>query len=106
MMNEQLVERYKKLYCGVVFDAMTFDLKVRYSFMIAKAVKPCWDFKDVLFGPAFTCKGERVLDPEHIDDTVRIKMFQKFYSRKSECFPEARLPACCNKSAHYLRLLL
>lgn len=79
MMNEQLVERYKKLYCGVVFDAMTFDLKVRYNFMIAKAVKPCWNFNDVLFGSAFTCKGERVLDPEHIDDTVRIKMFQKFY---------------------------
>lgn len=78
-MNEQLVERYKKLYGGVVFDAMTFDLKVRYNFMISKAVKPCWNFKDVLFGPAFTCKGERVLAPEHIDDTVRIKMFQEFY---------------------------
>ena len=78
-MKEQLIERYKNLYCGVVFDAMTFDLKVRYNFMIAKAVKPCWNFKDVLFGPAFTCKGERVLDPSHIDDTVRIKMFQKFY---------------------------
>lgn len=79
-MSENIVERYKRLYSGVVYDAMTFDLKVKHNFMLAKAVKPCWNFKEVLFGPAFTCKGERVLDPEHIDDTVRIKMFKQFYN--------------------------
>lgn len=78
-MGSSIVERYGKLYSGVVYDTMTFDLKVKENFMIAKAVKPCWHFTGVLFGPAFTCKGERVLDETHIDDTVRIKMFQKFY---------------------------
>ncbi len=79
-MNDlKLDERYKKLYAGVVYDTMTFDLKVKRNFLLRKEVKPCWNFKDVLFGPAFTCKGERVLDPEHIDDTVRLRMFQNFY---------------------------
>lgn len=75
-----LAERARKLYAGVVYDVMTFDLKVKKNFMIDKDVKPCWKFDDVLFGPAFTCKGERVLDESHIDDTVRLKMFQKFYN--------------------------
>jgi regulator of RNase E activity RraA len=74
-----MVEEWKKLYNGVVYDAMTFDLKAKGPFMLRKEVKPCWDFDEVLFGPAFTCKGERVLDEGHIDDTVRIKMFQRFY---------------------------
>lgn len=78
-MNSKLVERAKKLYAGVIYDTMTFDLKVKKNFMIDDKVKPCWNFDEVLFGPAFTCKGERVLDEGHIDDTVRLKMFQKFY---------------------------
>lgn len=79
MTDGKMAERYGKLYAGVVHDAMAFDLRVKGNFMIAKSVKPCWKFDDVVFGPAFTCKGERVLDPSHIDDTVRIRMFQKFY---------------------------
>ena len=75
----ELVERAKKLYAGVIYDAMTFDIKVKDCFMLRKEVKPCYGFKEVLFGPAFTCKGRRVLDETHIDDTVRLKMFQKFY---------------------------
>jgi regulator of RNase E activity RraA len=74
-----MIEQFPKLYSGVVYDAMTFDLKVKTPFMLRKEVKPAWDFEEVLFGPAFTCKGERVLDESHIDDTIRIKMFQKFY---------------------------
>jgi regulator of RNase E activity RraA len=74
-----MIEQYQKLYCGVVYDAMTFDLKVENPFMLRKEIKPAWNFEEVLFGSAFTCKGERVLDESHIDDTVRIKMFQKFY---------------------------
>lgn len=74
-----LVERAKKLYAGVVYDVMAFDLKIKKCFMLRKEVKPCYGFTDVVFGPAFTCKGERVLDNDHIDDTVRLKMFQSFY---------------------------
>ena len=79
MNKSELVERYKRLYSGVIYDTMTFDLKVKKNFLVRKEVKPCWSFTEVLFGPAFTCKGERVLDMEHIDDTVRLKMFQEFY---------------------------
>ena len=79
MSNNDFAERYKKLYAGVVYDALAFDLKVKENFLLRKEIKPAWNFTDVLFGPAFTCKGERVLDASHIDDTVRLKMFQSFY---------------------------
>lgn len=75
-----MIKQFQELYCGIVYDAMTFDLKIKRPFMLRKEIKPAWDFGGVLFGPAFTCKGERVLDESHIDDAVRIKMFQKFYS--------------------------
>lgn len=74
-----LTDRAKRLYAGVIYDTMTFDLNVKNCFMLRKEIKPCYSFRDVVFGPAFTCKGERVLDAEHIDDTVRLKMFQRFY---------------------------
>ena len=76
---KDLSAAYKKLYSGVVYDALTFDLKVKKAFLLRQAIKPAWDFQDALFGPAFTCHGERVLDESHIDDTVRLKMFQQFY---------------------------
>ncbi|MBP5698959.1 MAG: RraA family protein [Alphaproteobacteria bacterium] len=79
MNKNELVERYKKLYAGVIYDTLTFDLKVRKNFLVDMSVKPCYPFRDVLFGPAFTCKGEKVQDVEHIDDTIRLKMFQRFY---------------------------
>ena len=78
-MDINLTGRARKLYAGVIYDTMVFDLKIKKNFMLRKEVKPCWNFSEVLFGPAFTCKGEKVLDQEHIDDTVRLKMFQKFY---------------------------
>ncbi|MDR1127592.1 MAG: hypothetical protein LBL06_05645 [Treponema sp.] len=74
-----MVEQFKQLYNGVVYDTMAFDLKIKKPFMLRKEVKPVWGFSEVVFGPAFTCKGERVLDESHIDDTVRIKMFKQFY---------------------------
>lgn len=75
-----MTESFKKLYSGVIYDAMTFDLKVKKPFLLRKEIKPAWGFTEVVFGPAFTCKGERVLDETHIDDSIRIKMFQKFYN--------------------------
>lgn len=74
-----IVERYKKMYSGVIYDSLTFDIKEKRAFLLDINIKPAYKFNDVLFGPAFTCKGERVLDDSHIDDTVRLKMFQKFY---------------------------
>lgn len=76
---ETMKNRYSKLYAGVVYDAMTFDIKYSKPFVLSKQIKPAWDFEDVLFGPAFTCRGCKVLDCSHIDDSIRIKMFKKFY---------------------------
>ncbi len=78
-MDTNIKARYEKLYAGVVYDAMEFDLKLKHNFLLAQTIKPCWKFDEVLFGPAFTCKGEKVLNADHIDDTVRLKMFQRFY---------------------------
>jgi regulator of RNase E activity RraA len=72
-----LHQRYARLYLGVVYDAMRFDLRVDRAFVVHRALKPTWP-GDALFGPAFTCRGQRVLDPDHIDDTVRIRMFRSF----------------------------
>lgn len=77
--NKELAERAGRLYAGVIYDTLDFDLHVKHNFMIDMAVKPSWGFSEVVFGPAFTCRGEKVLDPIHIDDTVRLKMFQEFY---------------------------
>ena len=74
-----LKQGYSELYAGVVYDSMIFDIKYCKPFVLSKNIKPAYDFEEVLFGPAFTCKGVKVLDKSHIDDTVRIKMFQKFY---------------------------
>lgn len=78
-MDKNLVERYEKLYAGVIYDTLFFDLKVKRNILLDASIKPMWGFSEVLFGPAFTCKGERVLDESHIDDTVRLKMFDEFY---------------------------
>jgi len=67
------------LYAGVVYDALRFDLNVTSPFVLAEGIKPAWGFKQVLFGPAFTCKSQVVADPAHLDDTIRIKMFKSFY---------------------------
>lgn len=75
-----LTERFSRLYAGVVYDAMRFDVRWAHPFVLSPGIKPAWRLETghVLFGPAFTCKGERVQDPEQIDDTVRIRMFRSF----------------------------
>lgn len=76
----KLHDRYKKLYCGVVYDAMCFDIKYSKPFVVHKSIKPAWKIRDeqVLFGHAFTCKGQVVQHKDDIDDTIRIKMFNEF----------------------------
>jgi len=75
-----LVRRYSKLYCGVVYDAMCFDIKYSEPYIVHRAIKPIWKSPEhrVLFGHAFTCKGALVRDESEIDDNVRIKMFVDF----------------------------
>lgn len=76
----QLRERFGRLYAGVVYDAMRFDLHHRHPFVVDHRIKPAWPLpaQHVLFGPTFTCRGERVQDEQHLDDSVRIRMFEEF----------------------------
>lgn len=76
----QLHERFRRLYLGVVYDALRFDLNEREPFVVHREIKPIYPLRaeEVVCGPAFTCRGERVLDPAHLDDAVRIRMFQGF----------------------------
>ena len=77
---KDLAKRYAKLYCGVVYDALCFDIKYDKPYVVHRDIKPAWKapFQGVLFGHAFTCKGKAVHSKEEIDDTVRIKMFKEF----------------------------
>lgn len=75
-----LASRFARLYLGVVYDALRFDLNETAPFVVHRAVKPVYRLAagEVVFGHAFTCRGARVLDAAHIDDAVRIRMFQSF----------------------------
>ncbi len=70
--------RYARLYAGLVYDAMRFDVRHKRAFVVDANIKPAWRLPPgrVVFGHAFTCKGERVLEETHIDDRVRIEMFR------------------------------
>ncbi|RMB04783.1 RraA family protein [Eilatimonas milleporae] len=76
-----MIDRFEKLYSGVIYDAIHFDLCVKRPFLIHHDVKPQWisGREPVRFGYALTCRGETVSDAKHIDDTVRIDMFKSFY---------------------------
>lgn len=76
----QLSNRLGRLYGGVIYDAMSFDLRWPRPFVVEPEIKPVWPMPpgEVLCGPAFTCRGERVQDAQHIDDTIRIRMFERF----------------------------
>lgn len=74
-----LAERYRRLYLGVVYDALCFDLEVKEPFVVHRAVKPIYPVArgQAVAGQAFTCKGKMV-EKGAIDDTVRIRMFKSF----------------------------
>ncbi|MDM7914437.1 MAG: RraA family protein [Candidatus Eisenbacteria bacterium] len=78
--RSDLRDAYAGLYAGVIYDALRFDLNWPRPFVVHAAVKPLWSLPRgaILFGPAFTCTGARVLDERHVDDTVRIRMFRSF----------------------------
>lgn len=74
-----LKERYERLYAGLIYDAMTFDVRHPHPFVVHHAVKSSWPIGDrAICGPAFTCRGERVREESHIRDMVRIEMFDAF----------------------------
>jgi regulator of RNase E activity RraA len=74
-----LHDRFRRLYLGVVYDALRFDLRFDRAFVVHRVLKPLGPLPGgSLFGAAFTCRGQRVLEADQIDDTVRIRMFRGF----------------------------
>lgn len=67
----ELVERFKKLYSGVVCDAMQFDMGIKPGWIDVHRVTP----PDVpLVGPVFTCRGKKVTRKNKINDDIRLEM--------------------------------
>lgn len=66
------------LYSGLVYDCLAFDIKMERPFLLSRKIKPIWNFTSIVFGPCFTCRGEQVLDQSHINDDIRLKMFDEF----------------------------
>jgi regulator of RNase E activity RraA len=75
-----LRRRFEQLYCGIIYDSLHFDLGYRDPFVADEAIKPAWKLRrgQVLFGHAFTCKGQLVLHETDINDQIRIRMFDEF----------------------------
>lgn len=74
-----LQNRFQRLYAGLVYDAIQFDLKLARPFVVHHCVRAAWPIgQHVVCGPAFTCRGEPVRDPEHVRDLTRIEMFRAF----------------------------
>lgn len=75
MTNEEMAKRYRKLYAGVVYDAMVFDLGVRETAcVVCLGVSRRTGPIEPLVGPAMTCVGCTVATPDEINDTIRLDM--------------------------------
>lgn len=72
-------EDYEKLYLGVVYDAIIFDLKYDREFVVDNTIQNITS-TGTFFGRAFTCLGNEVETPDDIDDMVRIDMFKEFFN--------------------------
>ena len=56
-----LAKRYRRLYAGVLYDALAFDLKLRAPFVLSTALRPIDPRPgQAIAGPAFTCHGRHV----------------------------------------------
>lgn len=76
---ESIIKRFEKLYSGVIYDSLIFDIKFEQPFVASLNLMDR-TFKGTYFGKAITCKGENVYNKSDIDDTVRIEMFKSFTS--------------------------
>jgi len=74
----EIAKRYERLYNGVVYDSLVFDLQYDKNFVVSHRIKNR-THRGTYFGQAFTCSGKKVEDLGDLDDTVRIKMFDHFY---------------------------
>lgn len=65
---------FNKLYSGVIYDTLHTDFKYDKPFVLSSKIKPVWDFRTIIFGKAFTCKGKLVRHARFIDDNIRLQM--------------------------------
>lgn len=75
---KDFAHRYEKLYSGVIYDSLIFDLEYDKPFVVSHRIKNRTS-TGTYFGRAFTCAGAKVDDLAELDDSVRIKMFDHFY---------------------------
>lgn len=74
-----LNERFQRLYAGLIYDTLQFDLRLARPFVVHHSLRSAWPLgQRVVCGPVFTCRGEPVRHSEHVRDMVRIEMFRQF----------------------------
>ena len=76
--REIMRDEYEKLYSGVIYDAIIFDLKYDKNFVVHNSIQNVTS-TGTFFGRAFTCLGNKVESDKDIDDMVRIDMFKEFF---------------------------
>lgn len=73
----ELASRYKKLYSGVVYDALFEVIRPEFPFVLSREIGPLWD-DGVLCGPAFTVRGSRLFNPEK-KKSITARMVEEMY---------------------------
>ena len=77
--EQSLASQYRALYGGLVYDALCHDIRCARPFVLDRRIEPMYKTGNpVLFGRAFTCRGQKVLRESDVDDSVRLRMFQDF----------------------------
>jgi len=74
-----LEKRYRRLYAGVVYDALAFDLKLHAPFVLSTDLQPIDPRPgQAIAGPAFTCHGRFVLSEAEAEslDSRRLDMLK------------------------------
>ena len=82
-MEKRIKNKYKQLYCGLIYDAMKFDLGLD-NFVIPKSagpLLPAWSFNGYVFGKAFTAVGNKtpIRDESVIRDMIDDLKYDSVY---------------------------
>jgi 4-hydroxy-4-methyl-2-oxoglutarate aldolase len=78
-LNSKDIKLFSKLYSGVIYDALIFDLNYKKPFLLDSSIKKVSGNNKNYVGPAFTCSSKTVKKPSEIKDHIRIEMFKKFF---------------------------
>lgn len=76
----ELIEQYKRLYAGVIYDALYYDLGYRERFVVTREIRHLAGSPLPIAGPAFTCSGIRhsyqAGDERDENDRLRLSVFE------------------------------